>query len=81
MHNELLEKLAREYHIPYMTLPSKDGGVTLINDEIQGAFFDRARVITELVARDNARQGNWTLVLSMVSLVTSVAAIIISILR
>ena len=70
MSNEKLEKLAVKYHVEPKTYT--EGGWSV-------PVFDRSRVISELSAKDSARQNNATLTISIIALLGTIVAIVISI--
>jgi hypothetical protein len=70
MSNEELERLAVKYHIEPKTY---------VEGTWQVLEVDRPRIISELIARDSTRQSNASLIISIISLLGTVAAIVISI--
>jgi hypothetical protein len=73
MDDKKLERLARQYNIPPFTF-QEDPELNPSADE----FFDRARVISQLVARAAALQANWALIISLISIVAAIVAVAIS---
>jgi len=70
MKDEELEALARGFNIPPISLADpRDTGTW---------YVDRPRIISQLLARDAAHQANTSLIISVISLAGTVAAILIS---
>jgi len=70
MTDDELDELGTKYNIPPITLA--------VPGDLGTFYVDRPRIIAQLTARDAARQSNWSLVLSILSLVLSIIAVAVS---
>jgi hypothetical protein len=69
--DEELQRLAEEYHI--------DTQSGIYNDSIY--VFDRQKTIDGLLVKDNARRTTVTTILSIVAIVLSAIAVVVSVLK
>jgi hypothetical protein len=68
MSDSNLERMANKYKIPPWGRAGKEG---------EHWFVDREHIITTLLNRDTALRTNWAIMMSLVSLALSIAALLI----
>ena len=76
MSDEKLTELAEQYRIPSKSFTKEDP------DDIEADFyFDREKVVEALLVRDEALRARRTTIISVVALLVSFAALLVSILK
>jgi hypothetical protein len=73
MSEEKLRELAEKYHIPPESIMTEDP-----NDLDPESYFDRSRVVAELVSRDTARRAGRAIIISLLALLIASASLVVA---